>query len=147
MANRDLGKARTFHRIPPQPPSRSRQDPQCSGQKIIHSGVRLIITKHLCCAGPALDPETGRPQTWLPLLRTQLNKASPDLLKASPDLERVSLGLSRPHCLFGLQSCRPLGAVLQPLCTVCSFRPVCLPPQGLGLCCSFCLEDISRHFT
>ena len=47
------------------------------------------------------------------------------LLGPSPDLERVSVGPSRPHCLFSLHSCLPSGAVLQPLCTVSSSRPVC----------------------
>ena len=140
MANRDPGKARTFQRTPPQPPRRSCQDPQCWGQKIIHSGVRLVITKHLCCGGPALDPETGRPQTWLPTLRTQPNKASPDLLRASPDLERVSLGLPRPHCLFGLHSCRPLGAVLQPSALSAPRGPCVYLLRGLVCAVLFALK-------
>ena len=76
------------------------------------------------CGRPGLDPETGRPQTWLPLLGTQLNKVSLDFLRASPDLVRVSLGPSGPHCLFSFHSWCPSGNVLQPLCTACSSRLV-----------------------
>ena len=71
------------------------------------------------CGRPGLYP-----QTWLPLLGTQLNKVSLDFLRASPDLVRVSLGPSGPHCLFSFHSWCPSGNVLQPLCTACSSRLV-----------------------
>ena len=100
----------------------------------------------MLCGRPGLDPETWRPQTWLPLLGTQLNKLSLDLLRASPGLLRVSLGPSRPHCLFSFPSWCSSGA-MQPFCTAHSSRLVGLTSSEAGLCCSFCLEDFSTLFT